>query len=144
MESQHKPCSHACVCMHTHTYTISQLSCRIYKGWGQQTIMNRKINIYLLQQWRLSQSQQRYTSVYIAGETVRGKRVLWNRRSWKHWPLPQMQLKCKICSTVSVVMTIWHFLSLSTLFKSYWDNDWLILKGSVQWSDLQSCVKACL
>ena len=36
------------------------------------------------------------------------------------------------------MMMVWCFTSLSTLFKLYWDNGRMIMKGSVWWSFVQS------
>ena len=39
---------------------------------------------------------------------------------------------------------VWCFTPLSTLFKSYWDDRRLIMKGFVQWSIIQSWAEFCV
>ena len=46
---------------------------------------------------------------------------------------------------LALMMTmVWSFTSLSTLFKSYQDDTRTIMKGSVQWSPVQSWAEFCL
>ena len=47
-------------------------------------------------------------------------------------------------TNIKLMMMSWCFMSLSTLFMSYWEDEEVIGKGSVHWSITQSWGKLCL